>query len=33
MLSDYQDVMKRIITGDETLIYAYDYARIIRLEQ
>ena len=24
MLSDYQDVMKRIITGDETWIYAYD---------
>ncbi|CAK1594867.1 unnamed protein product [Parnassius mnemosyne] len=24
MLSDYQDVMKRIITGDESWIYAYD---------
>ena len=24
MLCDYQDVMKRIITGDETWIYAYD---------
>lgn len=24
MLSDYQDMMKRIITGDETWIYAYD---------
>ncbi|XP_011263146.2 uncharacterized protein LOC105255530 [Camponotus floridanus] len=24
MLSDYQSVMKRIITGDETWIYAYD---------
>ena len=33
MLSDYQDVMKRIISGDETWIYAYDYARITRLEQ
>ena len=33
MLSDYQDVIKRIITGDENWIYAYDYARITRLEQ
>ena len=24
MLSEYQDKMKRIITGDETWIYAYD---------
>ncbi|CAH2100923.1 unnamed protein product [Euphydryas editha] len=24
ILSDYQDVMKRIITGDESWIYAYD---------
>lgn len=24
MLSDYQDKMKRIITGDETWVYAYD---------
>ena len=24
MLSDYQDKIERIITGDETWVYAYD---------